>query len=199
MRNISAMLLLLLTSSAILSAGCVSAGRPAPEEPYIPSTFMSRWYRDIDKDKLLKACELALTASDHDYRISGRGEYGFDAERRWIFVSIIFNETGKSFWNIELKDKDGGQVVTARSWSDREKRSIPPFPVDISAGPDMNHPYSAAALYKLYFERVDYILGLRQDWPTCKDAKNDLEPKESGAELETLCAYGNSSAAERLQ
>jgi len=191
-----ALLILLTAPLALFAAGCVSS--TAAPVAFVPPPFMSREYQNIDKAKLLKACEAALTASDHDYKISQRSDNGFSAERSWVFVAVIFNQMGKSFWKVALEEQDGRIILRARSWSSIDKRSIPPFPVDTTAGTTDNEPYLSAALYKLFFDRVDYVLGRRQTWPTCKEAKNDLAAKESGAELESLCAYADSTVPGRI-
>ncbi len=149
---------------------------------------MTREYSGVDKERLLTACEQALKASDSKYDVTQHMPNGFYAERRWLIYMVIAAATGKNHWKILVEENDGTTKAVVRSWIG-DGMGANPFPVPFP-GKTENEYYTSPSLYTLFFDRVDYFLGLREDWETCEAAEKKMHPLEAGigAGLESLCS-----------
>lgn len=147
-----------------------------------------REYPGVSKDRMIAACESALKASDNKYEITQHMPDGFYAKRNWMVYMVIAAAWGDNHWKIIVEDKNGGSMVEARSWQGASVGANP-FPVSFP-GKTENEYYTSPTLYKLFFDRVDYFLGLRSDWATCKNAEKNMHQYEQGATiwLEPLCS-----------
>jgi len=178
--------------ACVLLAGC--AKPPLTREEYLAlntanDKAMSRQFPGKSKEQLIAACEQALTASDSKYEVVRHMENGFYAKRNWFIYVVFAANSGESHWKITVEEKDGVNTVFARSWNGGGV-SISPIPIS-NSGASENDYYVSPPLYKLFFDRVEYFLGLRHDWASCDSAESSITEHErrnnKGIGLHALC------------
>ncbi len=184
-------IMILFVAVCLAMTGC--AGKQLTRTEFLAlneatSKAMVREYPGIGKDRVLVACENALKASDSKYAVSQHMPNGFYAKRSWLIYMVLAAAGGENHWKITVEDKDGVSRVEARSWAG-QGMSAGPFPVPFP-GKSENEYYTSPSLYKLFFDRVDYFLGLRSDWATCDAAEKNMHQYEAGVGtgLEALCS-----------
>jgi len=138
---------------------------------------MTRTYKGFSQEQLIEAAEKALLQSDKDYRITSHRKDGFFATRRWSTYLVLTFVEGHDSWRIQAN----GNKITATAWSSGQGAFVPMFGMspqtgqintvtgNTTSGPgsDSAEYYLSPPLYDLFFERMDYILGLRSDWAPC--------------------------------
>lgn len=156
---------------------------------------------DEDPKLILKACEAVLHASDHDYHaMPEQSDSVYTCKRNYFFTLILSTVMGEDYWKITaVKNNDGKTVVNVRSWSGPRSAGMIPLPV--TSGGDTNNNYLSKQLYRLFFERLEYVLGKRQEWPTCKEAQQWVKEDKSmfPGGVAPLCEFGNSDVPNRLK
>jgi hypothetical protein len=156
---------------AVLSA-CASTPEPTREE------YLSRTTRTYDQSRetVIAAAERVLRLADGDHFTFQHRYEGFTATRRWLIFAVIMAVTGNDYWSVTVTEEptgsrihvDVGQVENATGMMPTVGGTpgAPPS-YGVASFPGNAKPLTSAALYGLFFDRMDYMLGLRADWPTC--------------------------------
>jgi hypothetical protein len=95
--------------------------------------------------------------------------------RWWTYYAVLSVGWGKDFWEIILTPDTDGVLVSSSFASERHDgplaaRITTPFRENIAIGGNINDGASVADYYLLY-RRLEYLLGRRDIWTTCEDAK----------------------------
>lgn len=154
-------------------------GPPTPWTREEQAAATTRNYQDVTPSKLLKAAEDVARLTDprgvrFDYRTGG-----FRAQRPVFAYMVIAAMTGDYFYDAEVRPASGGTTIEIKVFNNIN---------GITASgvfPGSGTFVEAKGVYDLYFARIDYLLGRRADWVTCKDA-----PKILGVpsyQIEPLC------------
>jgi hypothetical protein len=90
--------------------------------------------------------------------------------RKFVFIAISMNSTGQDWYEIKWKDVNGACDVSFSIGQDAN--STPIIPVATTQRVMADLPISSLPNFrfyaKLFYERLDYFLGRRSDWPECK-------------------------------
>ena len=133
-----------------------------------------RTYENVEPEKVLAAAERLLRLADEEDITFQHSEDGFRAYRKWLLYAIITARWGTDTWDIKVKPAGDGTKATVQIWTSLEGQALPmaigagwgavPAPGTGSA------PTQSPGLYDIFWARMDYLLGLREDWMTCSES-----------------------------
>lgn len=99
---------------------------------------------------------------------------GFTGLRKYFIYAVIAAANGREKWEFQT-EADGKSVRAAVSVSE----------AGVSSGGYSASTYegrmASVPLYRLFWDRVDYVLGRRPDWVTCAQAEAALQGSGGGA------------------
>jgi hypothetical protein len=157
-----------------------------------------RTFAGIPASKVTAAAEAVIAQSDPGDVSFRRSLSGFEASRRYLVVlPTMTGMHGNVEFRFEAAETPAG---TRASLAVVDQMNIAGW---TSTTPYTNTAPNNAALFRLFWARVDYVLGRRPDWLTCAMASAQLESPFKGTDaLEALCggtAQGaNAPAPQRL-
>ena len=183
--------LLLFMVCAVLSA-CAPKKQLTPEEAETERErqiqMVTRVYEGKTQKDVLMAADRIFRLDDSDYMVS-HGETSMVAKRNWMLYLVLTAAFGTDTWTVEtFPEGNGTKVITRHSG---QAQGLSPTPtvgfngqmgMTATTGPAMQGISTWAGPYRLFYERMDYLLGKRQDWIRCKDAKEGYE-----GNLDPLC------------
>jgi hypothetical protein len=155
----------------LLALACAGCGAPAHQvrdrDDYLAEA--TRVYPGESRERILKAAEAVLRQSDppdFEFRYTLTG---FTGLRRYVIYAVITAAVGREKWEF-FTEPDPGGVRSSVSISEEGSTS--------GAYGSQNRYESAMAsvpLYRLFWNRVDFMLGRRPDWISCAEATAALE------------------------
>lgn len=183
--------LALCAAATMVLQGCATTQKTLSRDEWIATT--ARIYSGVTREKALVAAERVLMLADgDDFRVVHSDE-GFEAVRDWMAFVVIVLVIGKDFWTVRVADTPEGVkvVVQVRIWAE----GMGPQPTTTkgtwttasSTSSGSGHIVDGPALYGLFFSRMDYLLGLRQNWPTCEEADADVDGGVTWGNNKALC------------
>lgn len=167
------MRMILLCLSLVMLAGCVEEAPPWTRERQQAVT--TRSYQGMDDARVRSAMQEVLLLADGGGVHFEHFQHGFRGTRRASVFMLIaaFNGT----YDFDAAVTNG--VAELRIYASTTGVSAAGY---MASGPGLNQ---APRLYDLYFARLNYLLGLSDEWITCADA-----PKKFGGTsgfYEPLC------------
>lgn len=182
----------LITATVV---GCAKRGPTQTREEFL--AMASRSYEGVSREQALAAAEKVLVLADgEDFKFQHKPE-GFLAARRWFVYMILAAARGTDVWEIRAEDQaDGAVKVYAFINSDSSGTSgalLPTTSGGMAAGTvNSTHatgaPVLSASVYELFWARMDYLLGRRADWMTCKESNARVEANKVSGTNEPLCS-----------
>jgi|SRR5690625_1911186 len=163
-------------SSTALIMGCAPAKAPMSLEELDAALAANqqeatRIYPNKSVDDVRQAAQKALyllDPSDIEFDVKENGLMA----TRWSTYYAVFNVGfGRDWYSVELSDSENGAAArfgfTGEMNSGMFASQIPvSFKSNIAISAHQN-PMD----FRLFHDRVEYLLGLRDDWPTCEMAK----------------------------
>lgn len=146
-------------------------------------------YSNISKEHLIKNAQKVLTLADgEDFKFADRPN-GFTATRNWLVYVVIAAAIGTDYWNFEIVETEG--KLTATLNISHTQGSVSGYAGGGQAGtvttPTTGFPYQGTAIYEVFWSRLDYLLGLRNDWLDCALLNKRVKTKEVWGSTEPLC------------
>lgn len=140
-----------------------------------------RTYPGESRERVLQAARTVLQISDPDDFEFRDTLTGFTGLRRYVIYAVIAASQGREKWEMQT-ESDGKGLRAAISVSE----------AGVSTGGYSTTPYegrmASVPLYRLFWDRVDYMLGRRPDWVSCDQAEAALAASNTGsAALGGLC------------
>lgn len=154
---------LLALLMVVLLAGCAAQPKPLSREEWLAAT--TRTYEAKNKEQVIAAAERVLRLADGDDFTIVHADDGFDATRDWMAFIVIGLVTGTDRWAFRAIEESGGVKASVQVSLNASGTSANGIPTSVTGGL-INGP----ALYELFWERMDYLLGLRGQWMDCKEA-----------------------------
>ncbi len=175
----------MLRIAALVLCGLALAGcAKAPHEIRDRSDYLAegaRTYPGESRERVLRAAETVLRISDpknFEFRYTLNG---FTGLRRYFVYAVIASASGREKWDFLTEPSPAGLQASV-SISDAGQAT---------GGYSTNRYEGAMAsvpLYRLFWRRVEYVLGKRPDWITCEMATAELtESDTNGLALSGLC------------
>jgi hypothetical protein len=176
-----------------LLVGALVAGCAGPQlqtrEDWLAAT--SRTYRDVAKDDILRAGEhLFRLADGTDFTIVHQQD-ALIASRQWMVYLVIAVGFGTDHWVVRAQEARDGAIQVTVSASTQSQMAGPSQPTlsggTPSMGPTFGSPVTNPALYRLFWARMDYLLGVSDKWLTCDDASSVYQVSRASNGMELLC------------
>lgn len=162
---IAALIPLIVT--ALLLAGCVSLPPQPTRGEWL--ALKTRTYAGVTPGQALDAAERLFTladGSDSSFVYAPTGDR-LTAVRRWMIVGII-PVWGRDTWMVTATPQDGQVRATVEALR--------------------NEGATTPQVYRLFWTRMDYLLGRSQTWITCDEAWEGKGNREYAA-LQMLCEF----------
>lgn len=167
----------IIVLACLLLAACQSTP-PLDRDKYL--SMATRTYHDRSAEQVIRAAEQVIRATNSAQLKIADSPDGFTAVRHYMIYAVLAAEIGDDTWQFKaIPAADGAvvaQVYLARASSSSSATFVPTIGGDMAIGATMvpggsGTPVSSPALYDLFWGRVDYLLGLKADWPSCADAR----------------------------
>jgi hypothetical protein len=158
---------------------------------------MTKTYTGFTKEQIIKAAQKALNYSDDDIKFMQHREDGFIADRDYLLYLVITYVNIVDRWDISVKESiDNQTIVNVVSWKskgDTYYASPISFSVETTLSgstPSKDIYYVSAPLCKLFYDILDFFLGLRDTWEPCNnknDQNNYIKSEGLGSDQDPLC------------
>jgi hypothetical protein len=151
----------------------------------------TRNYEGVNKEDVLEAAEYLLRLADgNDFSISHQPD-SLQARRDWISYILIFAGFGTDYWEVKAVDLPNGDIKTTVVIS-TQSQSSGITEISVSGGtPSMSPSFgdliNNPIVYKLFWSRMDYLLGKADRWLTCGEASKKFNVNNYSDGMEVLC------------
>lgn len=145
------------TALAALS-GCNSSHQIVDRDDFLAEA--TRRYKSEDRERIIRAAEAVIRHSDPEDVEIRHTAAGFTALRKYFIYAVLAAATGREKWEFSVENAPGEQVATvsiSEAGQTHGQYSSTPFENNMNNIP----------LYRLFWKRVDYVLGRRPDWAYC--------------------------------
>lgn len=172
----------------IIFTGCVKPHPPLTRSQWIETT--TREYSDVSNDQILTAAEELFTLADGDDFKFVHSEDSLYASRNWTVYVVLGMAQGTDYWLVKTSPTKTGIKVNVQV--NRMAGMILPMPttsagMTASSTPMAGTPADGTAIYDVFWSRMDYLLGKKALWMTCKEADHRIEKKIVWGMNEQLC------------
>jgi hypothetical protein len=172
MRRIAPALLVIL-------AGCAPAARVTTHADWMKEATRS-WPGET-RARVIAAADAVVKHADPKDTAVEYNHHGFTARRKFLVYALIATASGTETWTFSSAENALGTSATVRiiqrgtaqagSHSERFRE---------------NQVYLGSL--RLFYARIDYLLGRRPDWITCSEAAAKLALPEGAPGLQSLCS-----------
>lgn len=168
--------LLLLCVTAALVSGCAAQKMTRQETLEMRNTQIAattRIYENVTKEDVLVAADTIFRlADDSDFEIA-HGENEVTGTHRWLVYFVIGLAYGVENWVVNAEQINGSVKVSVRV---------------STLAHDVETPVQGAAIYAIFFNRMDYLLGKSGAWWDCDTAKQKIEQLNLTGSIRALCS-----------
>ena len=163
--------------AAFIVAGCANSYKPSLEEldaDLSQNQLMSeRFYPGKTIDEVRKASQRVLYLLDPpDMKFDVRADELL-ATRYSTYYAVLIVGHGRDWYSVSFTEKNGG---TLAKFGFSGEMNNGPFVMPTAASFKSKIDVSALqnpSDFKLFHDRVEYLLGLRQTWTSCQQAKSE--------------------------
>jgi len=149
----------------VLLAGCAANKQHLTREEWLKTT--SRDIEGVTKEQVISAAENLFHIADGDDFLVVHNEEGFIATRGWGCYMVFGFQSGIDSWQLKVIPTASG--VKANLQIFRQMQAVAAMPTGTPyTTPGGGAPVDGNAIYDLFWSRLDYLLGKRADWTTCK-------------------------------
>lgn len=180
-------------TTAVFAACAIAAGCSTPTRVQTIAEWESALTRDFPgktRQQVMEASERLWRLSDADDYLIAPTEDGLQATREWSIFFVIGGARGWDQWSLKVKDTATGvsaRVAVGQTSSDTGGMLMPGGGAAITNTPHQSPIIGGTALYALYWARMEYLLGLRPDWMTCKQTDALIESGALWGPTTPLC------------
>lgn len=166
--------------------GCATRKTMTREE-YLSTT--QRTYANKTQTDVLNAAERVFILSDGDDYQFHHTDNTLSASRRWLVYLVFGAAMGTDYWTVQSTDVKGGtkaSVLLSTSAGSVLGTAFNNTP-GVVTSPAMGDFATGPAVYDLFWNRMDFILGKSDKWMTCEDLGQLIEKKITWGNAEALC------------
>jgi hypothetical protein len=160
--------------------GCATSRPHVTREEWLSVT--SRTYDGVTKEQIIGAAEQLFRLADGDDFDIVHTEEGISTSRKWFALLI----TGTDYWQIKAVPVGNQFRVTVHVSTHIDPMDGTTRPTTTTVDPAFN-PVRGTAIYDIFWSRLDYLLGERADWMTCKTADDRVDRRITWGGNSALC------------
>lgn len=163
----------------IALAGCAPAARVTSHADWLKEA--TRVWPGETRARIIAAADAVVKHADPRDTSVEYNRHGFTARRKFLIYALIATASGTETWTFSSAENELGASATVRiiqrgtaqagSQSERFRE---------------NQVYLGSL--RLFYARIDYLLGKRADWITCTDAPKMLALPADAPGLQSLCS-----------
>ena len=147
---------------------------------------MTRTYNGVSSGQVLDAAEKIFKLADEKRFKFKRTDNQLSATRGGQVFKGTFSGGSTNItaaWLVKTMRKDQSTVVIAEAGWKKEAMSS-------GITSKLQKP-EGTAVYQLFFNRLDNLLGLSNEWMTCEGMKKAIKQGEAAGDIRMLCAYAD--------
>lgn len=180
-----AMRLLLLAGVFFSVSECAAPPRMEDRQDFLAEA--TRTYEGETQERVIGAALNVLRQSDPRNFQFENSFNGFTGYRKYFIYAVIAASQGTDKWIFDTQVSGGGvrALVTASDSGEA---------VSSNTRTRYSERLASVPLYRLFWSRVDYVLGRRPDWITCDEAQAALDAAKMSAPIGLSGLCGPTSA-----
>lgn len=168
--------------------GCATSPEPSEKEMQAAQT---RTYEDVSSEQVFQASEQLLKLVDESRFRFERADNQLTGTRSGRLFTSLGATDVTAVWLVKTQEKGKSTVVTIEAgW----KRSLPS-----SGKREMLKRPKGTAVYTLFWNRLDTLLGRSNEWVTCEGMQNAINQGEASGDIRMLCAYADDKIPESVK
>lgn len=179
---------------SLILVGCAAKNPELTREEWLD--IHNQTYEEASSEEVIAAAEEVLrTADPNDVTFTHR-EDGFLSTRPFLYYFVLAATSGQDFYDLSVEERDAGGVI-ASLYMSRSASTLAGQPTGAGSGasvttiPGNAAPVQSPASYFGFWKRVDYFLGLEDDWYTCDRIKEERESREDlWGHTDNICGIG---------
>jgi len=161
--------------------GCATKPKMSEEEMKAATT---RTYEGVSSEQVMQASEKLLKLVDESRFKFNRDDKQLTATRSGQVFTNIGKADVTAVWLVKTQEKDKSTVVTLEAGWKRQSLSTG------VTSRNVKKP-EGTAVYSLFFNRLDNLLGQSNEWITCEGMKKAIQQGEASGDIRMLCAYAD--------
>ena len=172
---------------AALLAGCATERPPLSEADW--NSMVSRQYPGKSAKEVLDAAEQLWRLAGGKHFTIEHSETGLTATRHWKNYEPMVLVTGVDDWMLDVTEADGSTraKVSIRTSQRFTTASLLGMTPATHTGPRVGGEVQGTSIYDLFWARMDYLLGVRNDWMSCGDSDNRVSSGATWGQNDALC------------
>jgi hypothetical protein len=160
-------------------AGCTPAARVATHADWLKEA--TRVWPGETRSRVIAAADAVVKHADPRDTTVEYNRHGFTARRRFFIYALIATAGGTETWTFSSAENAQGASATVRIIQRGTARAGAQ-----SESFRENQVYLGSL--RLFYARIDYLLGRRPDWIGCGEAIATLKLPEANPGLQSLCS-----------
>jgi hypothetical protein len=171
--------------SLFLLAGCAQPERTINHADWLKEA--TRSWNGETKARVIAAAEAVVKHSDpSDIKVE-YSRSGFSARRKFFIYAVVAAANGEDRWTFSAHENTRGASAAVRII----QRGTT---VAGQASQRFRDNQTMVGSLRLFYARVDYLLGKRSDWITCNEAVAKLSLPSEAPGLQSLCSITHQGA-----
>jgi hypothetical protein len=159
-------------------AGCMRGERPRSHADW--EREATRVWEGETKARIIAAAEAVLRHSDPGDIVFEYRAGGFLARRRFTVFAVLATASGEDRWNFAAAGNDEGASASVRLIHSGTARAG-------NVTQAFRDNQTLIGTFRLFYARIDYMLGRRKDWVTCDAAPATLGLSTAEPGTDGLC------------
>lgn len=140
-----------------------------------------RDYSGVTKEQVLSAVEELFRLADGDDFNITKTDNDLIATRYWQKIHPIYPQ-GTDYWKIDVIEDGDAAMVAANLYT--AAGTITDFGTNLTLSTNL---IKTTALYDVFWARLEYLLGNRDDWMDCEKANERVDQGITSGSNEALC------------
>lgn len=175
---VAAMRLSLVLLMLFVPSACMRGERPSNHADWLRET--TRSWQGETRARVIAAAEAVIRHPDPGDTTVEYGKAGFTAKRRFALFAVIAAAEGEDRWRFAASENEEGasasvgMIQRGRAYSGSHSQRFRDNHTEIGA-------------FRLFYARIDYLLGRRPDWVSCADAPPKLGLPAAAPGTDALC------------
>jgi hypothetical protein len=170
---------------ALLTAACARGERTFNHADWLKES--TRIWPGENKARVIAAAEAVVKHSDPGDITIEYSRSGFTARRKFFIYAVLATAEGEDRWTFSTSENSEGASAAVRVIQRGTARAG-----NVTDRFRENQTFLGS--FRLFYARIDYMLGRRPDWVTCTDAPAKLALPQEAPGLTSLCSITHQGA-----
>jgi hypothetical protein len=164
---------------ALLAGGCTAAQRVTDHADWLKEA--TRMWPGETRARVIAAAEAVVKHADPRDTAVEYNHRGFTARRKFVIYALIASASGTETWTFSSAENEMGASATVRIIQRGTAQAG-------SRSESFRENQVYIGSLRLFYARIDYLLGRRPDWVACSEAVAKLSLPAGDPGLQSLCS-----------